>query len=299
MQPSTHALPPDDTAVNQPQQKLYGIAERRVDGVATGWRVAINRRGMHIDRHFSAKTYGSLEQAKAAAIAFRDKVNADIAPLTRREACATLKTNNTSGVPGVFRSETHTAPQWVARLYCPHRKKALSQTFAANRHGEERAFELAVEARKRFLAEIEGYRVVHPELKQVFSAAPEAADPTVCRLPHSQETPSNPYTPQREPVVPGVRQVELPYRDPATGKVVMAANWMVEGDDGKGKPKRRYFSVQRYGEKNDAALAHALDIAAPVVSKIRHGRLDVGATLLLRMHEATGISIHELKNLGA
>lgn len=47
--------------------------------------------------------------------------------------------------------------------------------------------------------------------------------------------------------------------------------------------------------KNDAALARTLEVAPPVISKIRHGRLPVGATLLIRMHEVTDIAIRELK----
>ena len=47
--------------------------------------------------------------------------------------------------------------------------------------------------------------------------------------------------------------------------------------------------------KNDAALARALEVAPPVISKIRHGRLPVGATILIRMHELTDIAIRELK----
>lgn len=49
------------------------------------------------------------------------------------------------------------------------------------------------------------------------------------------------------------------------------------------------------GLKNDAALAIALEVAPPVISKIRHGRLPVGATILIRMHELTDIAIRELK----
>src|SRR5713226_5124612 len=49
--------------------------------------------------------------------------------------------------------------------------------------------------------------------------------------------------------------------------------------------------------KNDAALSRALEVAPPVISKIRHRRLPVGASMLIRMHEATGMSTHELRNL--
>ena len=49
--------------------------------------------------------------------------------------------------------------------------------------------------------------------------------------------------------------------------------------------------------KNDAALSRALEVAPPVISKIRHHRLPVGASLLIRMHETTGMSIRELRDL--
>lgn len=49
--------------------------------------------------------------------------------------------------------------------------------------------------------------------------------------------------------------------------------------------------------KNDAALSRALEVAPPVISKIRHRRLPVGASLLIRMHEVTELSIQELRSL--
>jgi plasmid maintenance system antidote protein VapI len=54
---------------------------------------------------------------------------------------------------------------------------------------------------------------------------------------------------------------------------------------------------QRLGLKNDAALSRALEVAPPVISKIRHRRLPVGASLLIRMHEVSDISIRDLRNL--
>jgi hypothetical protein len=49
--------------------------------------------------------------------------------------------------------------------------------------------------------------------------------------------------------------------------------------------------------KNDAALSRMLEVAPPVISKIRHHRLPVGASLLIRMHEVTGMSIRDLRDL--
>jgi transcriptional regulator with XRE-family HTH domain len=55
--------------------------------------------------------------------------------------------------------------------------------------------------------------------------------------------------------------------------------------------------LTRLNLKNDAALSRALEVAPPLISKIRHGRLPVGAALLIRMHEVSNISIKELREL--
>jgi plasmid maintenance system antidote protein VapI len=70
-------------------------------------------------------------------------------------------------------------------------------------------------------------------------------------------------------------------------------------------PENRLFNpnhlldsiLERMKLKNDAALSRLLSVAPPVISKIRHGRLPVGASLLIRMHEETDISISELREL--
>jgi hypothetical protein len=55
--------------------------------------------------------------------------------------------------------------------------------------------------------------------------------------------------------------------------------------------------LEKLGCKNDAALARALEVAPPQISKIRHKRLAVGATLLVAAHELTGMPIRELRAL--
>ena len=49
--------------------------------------------------------------------------------------------------------------------------------------------------------------------------------------------------------------------------------------------------------KNDAALSRALEVSPPVISKIRHRRLPVTASLLIRMHEVSDLSIRDLRYL--
>lgn len=55
--------------------------------------------------------------------------------------------------------------------------------------------------------------------------------------------------------------------------------------------------IEKLNLKNDAALSRALEVAPPVISKIRHRRLPVGASLLIRMHEVSNLSIKELRTL--
>lgn len=55
--------------------------------------------------------------------------------------------------------------------------------------------------------------------------------------------------------------------------------------------------LERLAAKNDAALSRLLGVEAPTISKIRHQRLAVGPTLLLRMHEVSQFSIDELRAL--
>jgi plasmid maintenance system antidote protein VapI len=55
--------------------------------------------------------------------------------------------------------------------------------------------------------------------------------------------------------------------------------------------------IEKMGLKNDAALARILEVAPPVVSKIRHHRVAIGAAMLIYLHEASGMSIKELKTL--
>ena len=55
--------------------------------------------------------------------------------------------------------------------------------------------------------------------------------------------------------------------------------------------------IEKMALKNDAALSRALEVAPPVISKIRHRRLPVGASLLIRMHEVSSLSIKDLRFL--
>src|SRR6476660_2231148 len=55
--------------------------------------------------------------------------------------------------------------------------------------------------------------------------------------------------------------------------------------------------IERMRLKNDAELCRVLEVQPPIISKIRHRKLNVGPTILLRMHEKSNSPIGELKEL--
>jgi hypothetical protein len=55
--------------------------------------------------------------------------------------------------------------------------------------------------------------------------------------------------------------------------------------------------IQHFGIKNDAALARVLELAPPMISKLRGQVLPISAFVLIRMHEVSGISIVELRGM--
>lgn len=52
--------------------------------------------------------------------------------------------------------------------------------------------------------------------------------------------------------------------------------------------------IKEMGLKNDAALCRKIGELYPVVSKLRHGKIPVGATFIVRAHVASGIPVRKL-----
>ena len=48
--------------------------------------------------------------------------------------------------------------------------------------------------------------------------------------------------------------------------------------------------------KNDAALSQFLDVGAPQISRIRHGRYNVSSHMILRIYDKTGWSIEKIRS---
>jgi plasmid maintenance system antidote protein VapI len=57
--------------------------------------------------------------------------------------------------------------------------------------------------------------------------------------------------------------------------------------------------VELHKLKNDAALAHKLEVAPPVISKVRNGRLPIGDSLLIKVQRAFKMTLPEVEALYA
>jgi plasmid maintenance system antidote protein VapI len=57
------------------------------------------------------------------------------------------------------------------------------------------------------------------------------------------------------------------------------------------------FIKERYKVKNDAELSRLLKTKAPTISKIRSGRVNVSADIILRIHEVLGMPVADIRAL--
>lgn len=55
---------------------------------------------------------------------------------------------------------------------------------------------------------------------------------------------------------------------------------------------------EKLNVKNDSRLAKALKATPPTLSKIRHGRLPVGAPIIVKASLATGMNVADIQALG-
>ncbi len=53
--------------------------------------------------------------------------------------------------------------------------------------------------------------------------------------------------------------------------------------------------ITKHSLKNDAALARFFKVAPPVISKIRHGRMPVGDSIILKCHEIAGMAVSTVR----
>jgi hypothetical protein len=55
--------------------------------------------------------------------------------------------------------------------------------------------------------------------------------------------------------------------------------------------------IERMNVESDSGLSKKLKVAKHVIADMRRGNLHIGASMIMWMHEATGLSINELRSL--
>lgn len=134
---------------------MYGIRFMANKGREPGYLVKIGRRNVDHTKWFGIGQFGGDAQALSAAQAWRDAQIRALPVVSKLEYVSKIRPNNTSGAAGVVRVTKRNRKRsgavvctdyWVARP--PRSVKASQCYFSIPKYGEERAWELAVKARR-------------------------------------------------------------------------------------------------------------------------------------------------------
>jgi hypothetical protein len=135
---------------------------QRIDKGHHTWRVVMRRQHQHLRQHFTDSVYGGKEQALAAAVAFRDQMEAALSGVDyviwQREW---MRKHNKSGTVGVYRNintkkrgeRIVQQAQWMAYWQNTNGKRSV-RSFNVSKYGEEGARQLAIRARQDGMAEV-------------------------------------------------------------------------------------------------------------------------------------------------
>jgi hypothetical protein len=235
---------------NPKPPKIYGLTPRYERGRLLRWAVSIVRRGEHFAKEFRVATYGGdAEAAKAAAIAYRDQLLKEVPAMSRRDFATIVRTNNTSGVPGVVRRVEEGYARWCAMVCLPN-GKTRRRTFAVKKYGEDQARERAIKARLELLKLLDGWFVHHPD------AVPEGQAPSEIIAPATPRRDRRPAEGAKRKASPEKRvyRVEIKWtlRD---GTQVCRDYWVAECDLPTGGVRRKQFAVDKHGEMEARQLA--------------------------------------------
>jgi hypothetical protein len=127
-----------------------------------GWEVRINRRGQKISKFFSDSLYGGKRATLKVARDYRDEIEEQIPQLSRVEVLKNTSARTDSGIAGV-RRRTNTVVRngweysydaWEASWTPKIGGRRMKRLFSVLKHGDDKAFQLAVQARKEALKDI-------------------------------------------------------------------------------------------------------------------------------------------------
>jgi hypothetical protein len=143
----------------------YGISRIDNETYRThAWRVSLCRRGKRYVKNFADKKCGGKVRALESAKQYRDFLLRKYPPLSRKEFCSALRSNNRSGITGVYRyAKSYTLKNgtikqsWYWEATWPIGKSEQAHVaFPVNTYGEETARQLALGARENALVGIDG-----------------------------------------------------------------------------------------------------------------------------------------------
>jgi len=150
----------------------HEYALRRIDDPnrnTHGWKVQLVRHRKEYAAYFYDGPYGGCEQARQAAIEWRDRLDIEVPRPSRADKADILRSNNTSGVPGVYpwqykdkKGRIHR--YWVAVWKPETGQKHKSRKFSVARYGEEDAKARAIQARQEAMA-IQAQEPYVPQVK--------------------------------------------------------------------------------------------------------------------------------------
>lgn len=125
-----------------------------------GWEVRIQRRARKHQKFFADRQYGGRRAALQAAKLYRDDLEQRLRPMTVVEQARVPGPRNTSGIVGVRRAvKTEESEQyiytytfWVAQ-WTDGKGKRKTRSFSVEKYGETEAYEKAVNARMKGIAQ--------------------------------------------------------------------------------------------------------------------------------------------------
>ena len=140
-------------------QANRNISRIERETVGGGFLVRVMRKGKRASRFFSDEDHGGKRNALVVAKEHRDSLEEKMRGYTAKQLSQKERANNTSGVVGVRRvDETDyrweskpTYGYWIAQ-WSPKQGVRKTRRFSIEKYGEDEAYRLAVQARKRGVA---------------------------------------------------------------------------------------------------------------------------------------------------
>ncbi|MEJ7805568.1 MAG: AP2/ERF family transcription factor, partial [Telluria sp.] len=135
------------------------------------FHVTLRRDGKIFQKDFFEKRCGGRRSALKLAQAWRDTIIVEHPAMSMAKFCSIVRSNNTSGIPGVCRAVKGRSAKnvkvalrayWRASIPLGDGKSRI-QNFSVRTYGEEEAKQLAIDARMHALRELEGmaYKAAH------------------------------------------------------------------------------------------------------------------------------------------